>query len=244
MVKQVNHTRQKRPVVWVTGASRGIGSAIARAFAGIGADVIATARDGKKLRALAEQIRNSGGSGTAYVCDVTSEKSVRSTAKRILSRFGHVDVLVNNAGVTYFKPVLATTVREFDEVIATNLRGTFLCTQAVLECMLRRRSGHIFNIISVAARETFAQSGAYSASKAGALALTNVLREEVRPYNLKVTAVLPGATETMMWSNSHRRRFRQRMMQPEDVAAMVVAVYQQPGHTEEIIIRPQLGDLP
>jgi len=233
-------------VVWVTGASQGIGREIAKAFAQIGGTVIATSRSKLGLDTLVKEIRRAGGIAYAYVCDVSSEKSVRSTAQQVFSRFGHVDVLVNNAGVTYFKSIRSTTAGEFDEVIQTNLRGTFLCIKAVLESMIRRRFGHIINILSTASRKTFTASGAYSASKAGALALTNVLREEVRPFGIKVTAVIPGSTETRMWSASDRRKYRHRMMQPADVAAMVVAVYQQPErvHTEEVVIRPQLGDLP
>ncbi|MEK6570771.1 MAG: SDR family oxidoreductase [Bacteroidota bacterium] len=235
-----------RLVVWVTGASRGIGSEIAKAFAAIRAEVVATSRSPEKLAALVRQIGKTGGAATAYLCDVSSERSVASTAKKILSRFDHVDVLVNNAGVTYFKYLRDTSPEEFDEIIGANLRGTFLCTKAVLESMIRRRSGHIFNIISVTAQKTYTNSGAYSASKAGAIALTNVLREEVRAYNIKVTAVLPGATDTRMWATSTRRKFQHQMMQPQDVARIVVALYQAPqrAHVEEIVFRPQLGDLP
>jgi 3-oxoacyl-[acyl-carrier protein] reductase len=135
---------------------------------------------------------------------------------------------------------------EFDEVISANLRGTFLCTKAVIDSMVRRRSGHVINVISIAARKTYTKSSAYSASKAGVLALTDVLREEVRPFGIKVTAVTLGATETQMWNASTRDKYRHRMMSAEDVARVVVSVFQAPrrAHIEEIILRPQLGDLP
>jgi 3-oxoacyl-[acyl-carrier protein] reductase len=230
----------------VTGASRGIGYEVAKAFAGIGARVVVTGRSGRKLEALVRQIAKEGGFAEAKVCDVSSEESVAATANQILKRFGRVDALVNNAGVTYFKSLRETSRSEFDEVIAANLRGTFLCIKAVIEPMVRRRSGHIINIISVAAQKTFTDSSAYSASKAGVLALTNVLREEVRRSGINVTAVLPGATETQMWSASTRERYHHRMMSAQDVARVVVSVFQAPkrAHIEEIILRPQLGDLP
>lgn len=230
----------------MTGASRGIGYEVAKAFAGIGARVVVTSRDRRKLTSLVKQITKRGGYATARVCDVSSELSVTVAAKQILKRWGRVDVLVNNAGVTYFKSLRETTRSEFDEVIAANLRGTFLCIKAVIESMVRRRSGHIIDVISVAAQRTYTKSSAYSASKAGVLALTNVLREEVRPFGIKVTAVLPGATETQMWSGSTRVKFHHRMMSAEDVARIVVSVFQAPrrAHIEEIIFRPQLGDLP
>lgn len=230
----------------MTGASRGIGYEIAKEFAALQTEVVATSRNRKNLEALVREIKRANGSATAYVCDVASERSVASTAKQILARFGRVDVLVNNAGATYFKSLRSTTPSEFDEVVNTNLRGTFLCTKAVLESMIRCRSGHIFNIVSVAAQRTYTGSGAYSASKEGVLGLTRVLREEVRPYNIKVTAILPGATDTRMWRAFTREKYRHRMMEPRDVAKVVVSVYQAPEKApiEEIIFRPQLGDLP
>lgn len=233
-------------MVWVTGASRGIGYEVAKAFSRIGARVVVTSRDRRRLTSLVKQITKNGGCAAAYVCDVSSERSVKAAAKEILKRWGRVDVLVNNAGVTYFKSLRETSRAEFDEVIAANLRGTFLCIKAVIESMVRRRSGHIINIISVAALRTYTKSSAYSASKAGVLALTNVLREEVRRFGIKVTAVLPGATETQMWNASTRAKYRHRMMSAEDVARVIVSVFQAPkrAHIEEIILRPQLGDLP
>jgi short-subunit dehydrogenase len=246
LAARVRKTRERRAVVWVTGASRGIGYEIAKAFAAENAIVALTGRDEGKLRQVAREIRSKGGAAAAFACDVTSEKSVRVTARKIIASFGRVDVLVNNAGVTYFKSLRDTSPAEFSNVIAANLLGTFLCIRAVLESMIKQRSGYIFNIISVAAQTTYTLSGAYSASKAAVVALSNVLREEVRPYNIKVTAVLPGATETEMWTASTREKYRTRMMQPGDVAKIVASIYRMPqrAQVEEIVFRPQLGDLP
>jgi 3-oxoacyl-[acyl-carrier protein] reductase len=208
--------------------------------------VVATSRSKRELDGLVREIALKGGRAIAFVCDVSSSRSVASTAGSVLRRFGRVDVLVNNAGVTYFKSLRRTSQLEFDEVISANLRGTFLCTKAVIDSMVRRRSGHVINVISIAARKTYTKSSAYSASKAGVLALTDVLREEVRPFGIKVTAVTLGATETQMWNASTRDKYRHRMMSAEDVARVVVSVFQAPrrAHIEEIILRPQLGDLP
>jgi short-subunit dehydrogenase len=232
--------------VWITGASRGIGYEVAKAFAQIGAHVVVTARNGRKLGSLVREINRKGGRATSYVCDVSKERSVAGTARQIFKRFGRVDVFANNAGVAYFKSLRETSSSEFDEVIAANLRGTFLCIKAVIEPMVRRRSGHIINVISVSARKAYTKSSAYSASKAGVLALTNVLREEVRRFGIKVTAVIPGATETHMWNASTRDKYRHRMMSAKDVARVVVSVFQAPrsAHIEEVVVRPQLGDLP
>ncbi len=238
-------TLSSRPVVWITGASSGIGWKLAKAFARIDTQVVVTARRRRGLQKIVKEIKGNGGKAIFFVGDVSSKRDVRRISKEIFKRFHKVDVLVNNAGVTYFKSFQETSPKEFNEVLNINLRGTFLCIKAVLDFMIQRRSGHIFNILSTAATTTFTDSVAYSASKAGALALTNVLREEVRKDNIKVTAILPGATETPMWSESARKKYRHRMMQPKDVAEIVVSIYQQPERamTEQIIVRPILGDL-
>ncbi len=236
---------KKNPIVWVTGASRGIGAAIARAFASSGAHVVLTGRDVRALRQNALRIRELGGEASAIRCDVERENSVALAYKTILKKLKRVDVLVNNAGVTYFKPFEKTTVKDFDHVMATNLRGVFLCTKSVLPGMMRRGNGFIINILSVSATTTFKNSSAYAATKAGALALSRSLRAEVRKNGVHVIDILPGAVETDMWDRDERKKYHNKMMQPEDVAEVVVSVIRQPKRvlTEEIIIRPVEGDL-
>ncbi len=233
------------PIVWVTGASRGIGAAIARAFAASGAHVVLTGRDLQTLRQNARQISTLGGKALALRCDVERESSVTLAYEAIFKKFGKVDVLVNNAGVTYFKPFEKTTVKDFDHVMATNLRGVFLCTKSVLPGMVMRKNGFIINIVSVSATTTFKNSSAYAATKAGVLALSRSLRAEVRKNGVRVIDILPGAVETEMWNRDERRKYHDKMMQPEDVAEVVVSVIRQPKRvlTEEIVIRPIEGDL-
>jgi short-subunit dehydrogenase len=163
----------------------------------------------------------------------------------IVRKWGSIDVLVNNAAVTYFKPFAQTTTREFDLLMATNLRGVFLCVKSVLPGMVKRKKGTIVNIVSVSATTTFLNSSAYSASKAGVLALSRCLRAEVRKKGIRVIDVLPGAVETEMWDRKARKKYGRRMMQPADVAGVVVSLFRQPGRvlTEEIVIRPLEGDL-
>jgi 3-oxoacyl-[acyl-carrier protein] reductase len=232
-------------VVWVTGASRGIGAAIARAFAASGAHVVLTGRDIRALRQNVLKIREYGGKASTLRCDVERESSVILAYKTISKKFRKVDVLVNNAGVTYFKSFEKTTVKDFDHVLATNLRGVFLCTKSVLPSMLRRRNGFIINILSVSATTTFKNSSAYAASKAGVLALSRSLRAEVRKNGISVIDILPGAVETEMWDRNERKKYHNKMMQPEDIAEVVVSVVRQPKRvlTEEIVIRPVEGDL-
>jgi NADP-dependent 3-hydroxy acid dehydrogenase YdfG len=233
------------PIVWVTGASRGIGAAIARAFAADGAHVVLTGRDVRALQRNARQIRKLGGAASTVRCDVEQEKSVSLAYKTISKKFRKVDVLVNNAGVTFFKTFEKTTVKDFDHVMATNLRGVFLCTKSVLPAMVSRGNGFIINILSVSATTTFKNSSAYAATKAGVLALSRSLRAEVRKRGVRVIDILPGAVETEMWNRDERKKYHNKMMQPEDVAEVVVSVIRQPKRvlTEEIVIRPVEGDL-
>ncbi|MDE3056478.1 MAG: SDR family oxidoreductase [Bacteroidota bacterium] len=235
----------KVPLVWVTGSSKGIGEAIARAFAAMGTRVVLSGRDRKKLTEVCRSIVKSLGRAEVVLCDIASGKSVERAYASIVKKFGAVDVLVNNAGVTYFTSFDKTSVKQFDHVVNTNLRGTFLCTKAVLPSMLKRHKGWIFTINSVAAITTFVDSSAYAASKAGALAMTRGLRAEVRKRGVKVVDILPGAVETGMWSPNERKKFREKMMKPDDVASVVVSIYCQPERalTEEIVLRPVEGDL-
>jgi NAD(P)-dependent dehydrogenase (short-subunit alcohol dehydrogenase family) len=236
---------EKGPVVWVTGASRGIGAAVARAFAADGARVALSGRTVVALRRNTREIEQAGWTAVSVECDVTSEASVRRAFDLILKKFGRIDVLVNNAGVTYFKPFEQTTVKEFDHVIATNLRGTFLCAKSVLPAMVKRGHGYIINIISVTATTAFENSSAYAAAKAGMLGMSRSLRAEVRKKGVRVIDILPGAVETEMWSSEARKKYHEKMMQPKDVADVVVSLFRQPQRivTEEILIRPLEGDL-
>lgn len=236
---------ESKQVVWVTGASRGIGAAIAHAFAAIGAHVIVSGRSRESAANVAARIRSEGGSATVVQMDVASSKSVRAAAEKIRTKFGEVNVLVNNAGVTSFKKFEQTTLDEFDAILDTNLRGYFLCTQAVLPPMLAAKKGHIINIHSVSAVTTFQNSSVYAASKAGSLAMMRCLRAEVRKQGVRVIDVLPGAVETAMWSKGNREKFGMKMMQPDDVADVVVSLYCQPERitTDEITLRPVEGDL-
>ena len=234
-----------RPVVWVTGASRGIGREIAKVFGTIGCRVCVSSRDSKSLALVVRTITNDGGFAEAVRCDISSPRSIVAAATRIREQVGEVDVLVNNAGVTVFKDFLSTTADEFDRIIDTNLRGQIACIKAVLPSMVRRKKGWIINILSNAAVKTFEGSAAYTATKAGMLGLARVLREELRPHKIKVVNVIPGATETPMWSAASRRKFSARMMDPKSVGEAVLAAYQMPDDVvvDELIIRPIQGDI-
>ncbi len=237
--------KNNSPIVWITGASKGIGAAIADGFAFIGATVVLSGRNIALLKKQTTKIQKSGGSAFFVPCDITSEKSIRTAHQKIITKIGNVDILVNNAGVTTFTPFIKTSTKQFDEIFATNVRGMFLCTQMVLPSMLKKKSGHIFNILSVAANTVFLNSSIYSASKSAALTMSRCLRAEVRKKSVRVIDVLPGAVETDMWSRSDRKILKEKMMQPSDIADVIVSLYCQPQRltTDEIILRPVEGDL-
>jgi len=245
MQKRRDAIRFHRPVVWVVGASRGIGREIAKQFASIGCEVCLSARDSGDLRSAVREIAGLGGRAHSYPCDIGQNKSIGSTVRRIGRDHGEIEVLVNCAGITVFKSFLKTSMKEFDAIIGTNLRGQIACVKAVLPSMVKRQEGWIFNILSSAAIKTFGGSAAYTATKAGMLGLGRVLREEMKPFRVKVINVMPGATETTIWSPGVRRKYSHRMMRAKSVAEAVLSVYRMPEDVvvDEIVIRPVPGDL-
>jgi NADP-dependent 3-hydroxy acid dehydrogenase YdfG len=232
-------------VVWITGATTGIGKALASVFASHGDSVIATARTESRLQELSGQISAEGGLCDPVLCDVQNEASVLAAAKHILTIHGCIDILINNAGVTYFKDFLSTSTDEFDHIIQTNLRGLFLTTKAVLPAMIENQNGLVLNILSYVVKEVYTKSAAYSASKAGAEAMMDVLRSEVRRKGINIVNVYPGAVSTPIWNQHQLEKFGNQMLAPEQVASMLYEVStQQPSlMVEEIVLRPQGGDL-
>lgn len=232
-------------VIWITGASTGIGKEIANEFSRAGHIVVVSARRKSRLVRIVSEIKYADREASAFVCNVMSERSIQITGKRIREKYGTIDLLINNAGVTVFKSFMETKTFDYDNVLDTNLRGAFLCIKSVLPQMIKNKKGHIINILSVAANSSFENSSVYAASKAGLLAMSNSLREEVRRYNIKVSNILPGAVETPMWDSKTRQRYKSRMMSPADIAKIVLQVYQQPRKVliEDVIVRPVKGDI-
>ena len=232
-------------VVWVTGAGRGIGKAIAEAFGKEKTMLALSSRTADEIKSVAESIGKSGGRACPFPCDVSSEADVNSTVNKIEKTLGNINILINNAGVARFMPLVETSVEDFDLMMNINLKGAFLSTKRVLPSMIERKKGHIVNIVSVAGIQPFSGSSAYCASKYGMMGLTAVTREEVREYNIKVTAILPGAVDTPIWNNIGGDFDRSKMMLPEDVAQAVISACKQSGKAliEDVIIRPVAGNL-
>jgi NAD(P)-dependent dehydrogenase (short-subunit alcohol dehydrogenase family) len=219
----------------VTGGSSGIGAAISRALADEGARVVACAR-----RFPDGAVKPPGVGEVAFThLDVTDEAAV----KRRFAELPDLDLLVCSAGVGTFAPVITTSVAELRAMLDVHITGTLVCAREALRIMQPRKTGHIVVIGSHAAHHAFTECGAYTAAKAGQLGLTRVLAAEARPYDIRVTALLPGATDTPIWDD--RPGFdRTKMMKPEDVASFLISIVARPQiAVEEVIVTPPAGVL-
>ena len=228
----------------VTGATRGIGLAIAHALGDEGCNLILTARNQSALVRLSRELASSHIQVLAQPGDVRDPHSVDALFGSARRQFKRLDVLINNAGIGH--PNLSVAKLPFPiwkDVLETNLDGMFLITQAALTMM--KRGGTIVNNLSIAANRVFAGSSAYNASKHGALGLTNTLREELRPRGIRVIALLPGATDTDIWSTLWPEAPRRKMMSPETVARAVIQSILLPADAtiETLEILPTAGRL-
>jgi len=185
-------------VALVTGASQGIGRACAIALAKAGAKVALAARNQEKLKQAVDEITSAGGEAAAFAIDVSDEDSIKGGVKAALEKFGKIEILVNNAGVTRDTLVLRMKRADWDTVINTNLTGAHLCTQAVMGSMLKQRWGRIINISSIFGQMGQAGQANYAASKAGLIGLTMAVAREVGSRGITANAIAPGFIETAM----------------------------------------------
>ena len=231
--------------VVITGASKGIGKAIAAGFAAEGANLFLCARNELTLyNTVAElQVKNSNSTINAQVADISTKEGAENFGQWILSKSVPIDVLINNAG--HFMPGSVYNEEEglLQKMIDTNLYSAYHLTRKLLPAMIERRQGHIFNMCSVASLQAYHNGGSYSISKFALMGFSKNLREELKHYNIKVTAVYPGAVMTESWSGFDNTT--QRIMEADDIAAMILAATKLSPQAvvEDIIIRPQLGDL-
>jgi short-subunit dehydrogenase len=234
-----------KPLILVTGASQGIGAAIAKVFAQEvrGCRLALVARNEKNLRSVARACEKLGASAAVFPCDVADAATVAAMAGAVRKKFGIVDVLINNAGQFFGASFLKTPVEKSDEMFAANLRSAFLVSRAFAPAMVKRGRGDIFLMGSVASFKALPGMAAYGAAKHGVLGLARVLREELKTKGVRVTAVLPGATWSPSWAGSGVSA--ERLMPAEDVARVFLDIYRLSRRTvvEEIVLRPQLGDL-
>ncbi len=231
-------------VALITGASRGIGLAIARALAAEGCNLVITSRNKTTLAKACRELKAKNAHVLSCLCDVRDPVSVRDLMAAVQGRFHHIDILINNAGIAHSNlSVAELSLESWREVIDTNLTGMFLITRDALPLM--KSGGVIVNNLSIAAKRVFAGSSAYNASKHGALGFTNTLREELREKGIRVIALLPGATDTAIWNTLWPEAPRKKMMQPETVAQALVNALALPTEStvEELVIMPSAGTL-
>lgn len=230
--------------IWVTGAGSGLGAAIAQA-APQECHLTLSGRRADRL----DQIARSVGLDRSFVgpCDVSDADALAHVYAQAIQRFGPIDILVNNAGVAEFADVNIAEMSSIEHQIDVNLLGALRCIKLVLSDMIERRRGMILTINSVAATTTFTGCAGYGASKAGLLAATRSLRQEVRQHNVKVVDLILGATATEIWSEDMLASHSKRMMDPHIVANQVASLFStidtENYLIEELTIRPQLGDL-
>ena len=222
----------------VTGASRGIGLAIARRLGEMGAAVGICARDRKRLEGAANELKGKGISTFAAHADVTQPAEIALLLQETQKALGPVEILVNNAGTGYFGPSHEASEANWDTVLDTNLKSVFLMTKAVAPGMIERRGGHIVNIASLAGKNAFAGGGIYCASKWGLLGFTQCVAEDLRGYGIRVSAVCPGSVATEF--SPHTGKDPKRMLQADDVAhAVAMLVTQAPqSFISEVVMRP------
>jgi short-subunit dehydrogenase len=230
--------------VVITGASKGLGKAFAKQFAANGHALFVCARNGQQLNETAAEIKSQFPACTIYtkVVDMSIKADVLEFARFCLE-LGTPDILINNAGQFIPGSVYNEAENVLEKMIETNLYSAYHLTRALLPKMMEQQQGHVFNTCSIASLQAYSNGGSYSISKFAMLGFSKNLREELKPYHIKVTSIMPGAAYTDSWIGSGVDE--QRIMQADDVAKMVYAasLLSPQACVEEIVLRPQLGDL-
>lgn len=230
----------KNKVTIITGASYGLGKAIALKLAPEGAKLALVARTETELKKAKEEVTNLGASCQYYLCDVRDATAIEGTVQKILKDFGTIDILMNNAGVYFEEPTATMTVERIDAQFATNTLGTVYMTKYVLPTLTHHNTGQIFNVVSIAGVETNGEWGIYAATKHAITGFTESLRKELTKTNIKVMAIYPEAIDTHIFQSAGYYQYGPHepwMMDPDNVADIVVFMLKQPddvvmGHVE------------
>src|SRR5262249_52190092 len=235
--------QNKQKIIVIIGASRGIGRATALALAAPGTHLVLAARDGDALETVAAAARAAGAEATAVPCDVTAEPHVRRLVETAAGLTGRIDMLVNSAGGAVVAPVEQLALADWERTLRVGLTGVFLACKHAAGHM--GEGGLIVNVASVAARQVFPGWSAYIAAKHGLLGFSGAIREELRPRGVRVTVVLPAATDTALWDELPGEWNRANMLQPTDVARAIAQLAAQPPYvtTEEIVVGHVAGRL-
>jgi NADP-dependent 3-hydroxy acid dehydrogenase YdfG len=235
-------------VCMITGASAGIGRASALALAREGASLVLVARRKSRLDELVELVHAAGGQAIAVVGDVREEETALRAMQGAKEHFGALHILLNNAGMGNYKPLIETSAEEYDELIDTNMRSTFLFTRHAVPLMTAQRSGAILMLSSMAGKYGFAGEAIYCASKFAQVGFAQALDKELRPYGIKVGVICPGGVKTEFALGKGRTEesvAQSGMLDPEDVAEAILLACTQPAHGRiiEIQMRPMAEPL-
>jgi NAD(P)-dependent dehydrogenase (short-subunit alcohol dehydrogenase family) len=235
-VKFENH------VAIITGGGRGIGRATALAFAKEGADIVLAARTETEITSVAGEIEKLGRRALAIPTDVQVKSDVDKLVTSTLDTFGKVDILVNNAGVAIHNPISKIREEDWDLTMAVNLKGVFLCTQAVFSHMCEQKYGHIVNVSSISGKFGHVNGGSYCASKFAVIGFTETTNNEGKRHGVKASVVCPGPVDTKMRRDNHSDDIIENLTQPEDVADLILFLASQSprAHTLEAVIRTPL----
>lgn len=228
-------------VALVTGASKGIGEAIALKLAKENYDVLIFGRNLQRLEALKEKLGNLGSNTLSFGGDVADQRFVNDSVNEILSKYKKIDAMINNAGIAYFEPFVDSTLEQFKEQIDTNLIGIYNFCKAVINSMIEKKNGTIINISSLAGKVGFSHGTMYSATKHAVMGFSRSLMQEVRKYDVRVASICPGSvfTDMIMDSPIHPEE-KQELLQPQDIADIVYFTLKLPTRAliSEIEIRP------
>src|SRR5438067_5436766 len=243
----------KGKIVVITGASSGMGEAAAKHLSALGATVVLGARRADRIEKLAIEIINNGGKALAVAADVTKLDQVKKLVDSAVEQFGRVDVILNNAGIMPLSPMDRLNVDEWDKMIDVNIKGVLNGIAAVLPYMKEQKSGQIINTSSVAGHKIFNGSAVYSATKFAVRALTEGLRMEVKPYNIRTTIICPGAVKTELLEHISETDIQQANqdyvgsvgISPDSFARVVAFAVSQPEDVDinEVIFRPTSQEL-
>jgi 3-oxoacyl-[acyl-carrier protein] reductase len=235
-VKLENH------VAIITGSGRGIGRATALAFAKEGADIVLAARTETEIASVAEEVEQLGRRALAIPTDVQVKSDVDKMVSQTFDTFGKVDILVNNAGVAIHDPISKIREEDWDLTMAVNLKGVFLCTQAVFSHMCEQKYGHIVNVSSISGKFGHVNGGSYCASKFAVIGFTETTNNEGKRHGVKASVVCPGPVDTKMRRDNHPDDVIENLTQPEDVADLILFLASQSprAHTLEAVIRTPL----
>jgi NADP-dependent 3-hydroxy acid dehydrogenase YdfG len=239
-------------VVVITGASSGLGEATARLLSAQGATVVLGARRADRIRSLADELTASGGKALAITTDVTHYDQVKRLVDAAVQTFGHIDVMINNAGLMPSSPLERLKIDDWNRMIDVNIKGALYGIAAALPYMKQRKAGHIINVSSVAGHKIRAGGAVYAATKHAVLALSEGLRLEVKPYNIRTTVISPGAVATELPNSvtepdiaENMRKIYEIAIPAESFARSVAFAISQPEDVDvnEILFRPTRQEL-